>query len=190
MSKDTVLDSVNAALKLYANGEDSIHLDDIAYPVMVRKGFWLGTGASKEAFSAHIDKQLLHLFLEITEFMESGDYEADELADVLIVLADLAGGLGQPILGYWLNYNPASVTGGNLYGAARRIGQQWRKTGHVEPGAWRLMCETIARVANAFDIDIRMEFVHKMYVNMERENLYGTPESGERVSGGDSRPAD
>lgn len=185
MSKDPIRDSANAMLDQFAAGQNAVHLDEIVYPVMVSKGFWLGTGASKPAFDAHIDKQLLHLFLEITEFSESGDYEPDELADVLIVLCDLAGGLGQPILGFWLE--PVKASGG-LYSAARRIGNQWRKTGRVEPLAWRMMCETIARIAEAFGYDIRAEFVRKMRTNMGREFLYGTPESGKGVLDNPSSP--
>lgn len=160
-------------------GASDVNLSLCAYPVMRRKGFWDEAEVlGGEYLQCHINQQLLHLFIELVEWHET--HNADELADILIVLCDLAGGLGHSI--YSGQVLPINMTDEPLELAIQRVANNWRKRGQVESASWRLCGEAIAREAHEWKLDLPHEFQKKMEHNMQRAMHYGTSKSAAPVT--------
>lgn len=155
----------------YELGNDKVNLAAVCFTIAQEKGFYEGIELLQDP--NHVKGQLLHLFIEFGEFMDSDSGE--ELADAVIVLADICGYVGIDLFPSRLDiWEDISVNA--VIAIAAQLANTYRKTLILDPMLAEGVFAGLFSLAGD-DIDLRQEIVDKCGKNMKRERRYGTPQA-------------
>ncbi len=161
-------------------------LSAVSHEIAIEKGFWnevLQAYNVYQPFIAevylerHVWKQLGHLTDEIEEFVAAQTAtQGEELADVLIVLADLVVVLGYDITSEQIvkGVCDSSAHAFGLFRVVAKMDHVYRKKGTIPQNLVNLMVKRLCAVADCVGVDLLAEFKSKCEKNLGRVPNYGT----------------